>query len=53
MMPEGINMPKKNYKNPDNDEVSNFYFDPAIIHLAGIRRKDRLNFIREYKHLFI
>ena len=46
-------MPKKNYKNPDNDEVSNFYFDPVIIHLAGIRRKDRLNFIREYKHLFI
>ena len=32
-------IPKKNYKNPDNDEVSNFYFDTVIIHLAGIRRR--------------
>ncbi len=46
-------MPKKNFKNPLNNEVSNFYFDPVIIHLAGIRRRDRLKFIREYKHLFI
>ena len=46
-------MPKRNFKNPKNDELSNFYFDPVIIHLAGIRRRDRLEFIREYKHLFI
>ena len=46
-------MPKKNFKNPQNDEVSNFYFDPVIIHLAGIRKSNRLKFIREYKHLFI
>ena len=46
-------MPKRNFKNPQNDEVSNFYFDPVIIHLAGIRKRDRLKFIREYKHLFI
>ena len=46
-------MPKKNYKNPEKDEVSNFYFDPIIIHLAGIRKRDRLKFIRDYKDLFI
>ena len=36
-----------------NNEVSNFYFDPVILHLAGIRRRDRLKFIREYKHCYI
>jgi len=41
------------FKNPKNNEVSNFYFDPVIIHLAGIRNRDRLKFIREYKNLFI
>ena len=46
-------MPKRNYKNPDNNEISNFYFDPIIIHLAGIRNRDRLKFISQYKHLFI
>ena len=46
-------MPKRNFRNPENDEVSNFYFDPVIIHLAGIRKSERLKFIREYKHLFI
>ena len=46
-------MPKKNYKNPENNEVSNFYFDPVIIHLAGIRRRDRLKFIKDYNNLFI
>jgi len=46
-------MPKKNYKNPENNEVSNFYFDPIIIHLAGIRRRDRILFIKKYKNLFI
>tara|TARA_B100000886_G_C20365564_1_gene467170 strand:+ start:158 stop:898 length:741 start_codon:yes stop_codon:yes gene_type:complete len=46
-------MPKKNFKNPENNELSNFYFDPVIIHLAGIRRRERLKFIREYKNLFI
>ncbi len=46
-------MPKRNFKNPKNDEVSNFYFDPVIIHLAGIRKSNRLKFIREYKHIFI
>jgi hypothetical protein len=46
-------MPKINYKNPENNEVSNFYFDPIIIHLAGIRNRDRLKFISQYKHLFI
>ena len=46
-------MPKRNFKNPKNNEVSNFYFDPVIIHLAGIRNRDRLKFIREYENLFI
>jgi len=46
-------MPKRNYKNPENNEVSNFYFDPVIIHLAGIRRRDRLKFIKDYKNLLI
>ena len=46
-------MPKKNFKNPENNELSNFYFDPVIIHLAGIRKRERLKFIREYKDLFI
>ena len=46
-------MPKKNFKNPENNELSNFYFDPVIIHLAGIRKRERLKFIREYKNLFI
>ena len=46
-------MPKKNYEKPKSDEFSNFYFDPIIIHLAGIRRRDRLKFLRKYKHLFI
>ena len=46
-------MPKRNYENPKSDEFSNFYFDPIIIHLAGIRRRDRLKFLRKYKHLFI
>jgi len=46
-------MPKKNFKNPENNEVSTFYFDPIIIHLAGIRRRDRILFIKKYKHLFI
>ena len=46
-------MPKRNFKHPKNNEVSNFYFDPVIIHLAGIRNRDRLKFIREYKDLFI
>ena len=46
-------MPKKNFKNPNNNEVSNFYFDPVIIHLAGIRRRDRLKFIKEYKNIFL
>ena len=46
-------MPKKNFKNPENNEVSNYYFDPVIIHLAGIRRKDRLIFIKKYKKFFL
>ena len=46
-------MPKRNFKNPQNDEVSNFYFDTVIIHLEGIKKSNRLKFIREYKHLFI
>ena len=46
-------MPKNNFKNPKNNEISNFYFDPTIIHLAGIQRKNRLKFIKEYNHLFI
>ena len=32
---------------------TNFYFDPIIIHLAGIRKRDRLKFIKDYKHLFV
>ena len=46
-------MPNKNFNNPDNNEISNFYFNPIIIHLAGIRRRDRINFIKKYKNLFI
>lgn len=46
-------MPKKNYSNPEPLELSNFYFDPVIIHLAGIRRRDRVKFIKKYRHLFI
>jgi hypothetical protein len=46
-------MPKNNFRDPDNNEISNFYFDPVIIHLAGIQRKNRLKFIKEYNHLFI
>jgi len=46
-------MPNKNFNSPLNNEISNFYFDPIIIHLAGIRRRDRLKFIKKYKKLFI
>ena len=46
-------MPKRNFENPESDEISNFYFNPVIIHLAGIRRRDRINFIKKYKKLFI
>ena len=46
-------MPKKNYLKPDDTELSNFYFDPIIIHLAGMRRKNRINFIKKYNKLFI
>tara|TARA_Y100000591_G_C21663492_1_gene609075 strand:- start:324 stop:569 length:246 start_codon:yes stop_codon:yes gene_type:complete len=46
-------MPKRNYENPKSDEFSNFYFDPIIIHLAGVRRRDRLKFLKKYKHLLI
>ena len=46
-------MPNRNYENPKNDEVSNFYFNPVIIHLAGIRNRERLNFIKKYNNLFI
>ena len=46
-------MPGRNFENPKNNEISNFYFNPVIIHLAGIRRRNRLKFIREYKNLFI
>ena len=37
---------QKNYLKPDDTELSNFYFDPIIIHLAGMRRKNRINFIK-------
>ena len=46
-------MPNKNFENPKNNEISNFYFNPIIIHLAGIRRRDRINFIKKHKNLFI
>ena len=46
-------MPNKNYNNPNNNEISNFYFNPIIIHLAGIRRRDRINFIKKHKNLFL
>ena len=46
-------MPKKNFKNPENDEISNFYFNPIIIHLAGIRRRDRIQFIKKHRNLFV
>jgi len=46
-------MPNKDFDNPSNREISNFYFNPIIIHLAGIRRRDRINFIKKYKNLFI
>ena len=46
-------MPKRNYLKPDDTELSNFYFDPIIIHLAGMRRKNRINFIKKYNKLFV
>ena len=46
-------MPNKNFDNPKSNEISNFYFNPIIIHLAGIRRRDRINFIKKHKFLFI
>ena len=46
-------MPNKYFDNPKNNEISNFYFNPIIIHLAGIRRRDRINFIKKHKNLFI
>ena len=46
-------MPNKNFDNPKNNEISNFYFNPIIIHLAGVRRRDRINFIKKHKHLFL
>ncbi len=46
-------MPKRNYENPKTDETSNSYFDPIIIHLAGIRRRERIKFIKKYKDIFI
>lgn len=46
-------MPGPSYENPKTDEISGFYFNPIIIHLAGIRRKERLKFLRKYKDLFI
>ena len=46
-------MPKRHYENPGNNEVSNFYFDPVIIHLAGIRNRERLKFLKKYNKLFI
>ena len=46
-------MPKKNFNNPEKDEISNFYFNPIIIHLAGIRRRDRIDFIKKHKNLFL
>ena len=46
-------MPKNDYENPKIDEFSNFYFNPIIIHLAGIRRRERLKFLKNYKHLLI
>ena len=46
-------MPKKNFKNPESNEISNFYFNPVIIHLAGIRRRDRIDFIKKHKKIFL
>ena len=46
-------MPNKNFNDPKNNEISNYYFNPVIIHLAGIRRRDRVEFIKKYKNLFI
>ena len=46
-------MPKRNFDNPENDDISNFYFNPIIIHLAGIRRRDRIDFIKKHKNLFL
>ena len=46
-------MPKRNFDNPRNNEISNFYFNPIIIHLAGIPRRDRVKFIKKHKHLFL
>ena len=40
-------------ENIKNNEISNYYFNPVIIHLAGIRRRDRISFIKKYKNLFI
>jgi len=46
-------MPNKSFDNPNTDEISNFYFNPIIIHLAGVRRRDRIRFIKKYKKIFL
>jgi len=46
-------MPKLNFNNDDFHQLSTFYFDPIIIHLAGMRRKNRVKFIKKYNNLFI
>ena len=46
-------IPNRNYFNPSSENMTLFEFDPVIIHLAGMRRKNRLKFIKFYKNLFV
>ena len=46
-------IPNRNYFSQSNENMSLFAFDPAIVHLAGMRRKNRLKFIKFFKKIFI
>ena len=46
-------MPRNDYEKPKDNLISYYYFNPIIIHLAGIRRRERLKFLKNHKHLLI
>ena len=46
-------IPNRNYFSPSNENITLFEFDPVVIHLAGMRRKNRLKFIKLFKKNFI
>ena len=46
-------VPNRSIMSDQKDNPSLFEFNPVVIHLAGIRRKNRIKFIREFRDLFI